>query len=142
MQTVANRPGSHAAILMICSTALFLLTSCTWIIFPPRSSIDLTPFQDMARARVCSDIRNRLFLIDDQFVFSDVAGNCADASYSETLYGRIPDQVLCVWHDSIAGPMKNCQNEQYQDMFNTITAHLDQPDLGLGSEHTVQIVPF
>ena len=71
-----------------------------------------------------------------------MAGNCADASYSEMLYGSTPDQVLCSLYDSIAGPMKNCQHEQYRAMFDTITANLDKPDLGLGPDHTVQPVPF
>ena len=91
---------------------------------------------------MCADIRNRLFLIDDQWVFWDQAGNCADASYAETLYGSSPDEVLCNAHDSIAGPMKHCTDPQHLDLFNTITAHLDQPDLGLGSDHTVEPIPF
>jgi hypothetical protein len=96
----------------------------------------------MARAGGCADIRNRLFFIDDQLVFWDRAGNCADAAYGETLYGSTPDQVLCIAHDSIAGPVKNCRDERYQDMFDTITANLGKSDLGLGSGHTVQAVPF
>jgi len=96
----------------------------------------------MARASPCADIRNRLFLIDDRLVFSDIAGNCADAAYSQTRYGSTPDEVLCSCHDSIAGPMRSCQDEQYQDLFDTMTANLDKPDLGLGSEHTVQPLPF
>ncbi len=143
MQTIADRSRSHAAILMtLLSTALLLLASCAGTSIEPRSTVDLAPFQKMAGPSPCADRRNRLFLIDDQWVFWDRAGNCADAAYAETLYDRTPDQVLCDLHDSIAGPMKNCRDERYQDMFNTMTTNLDKPDLGLGSGHTVQPVPF
>ncbi len=91
---------------------------------------------------MCADIHNRLFLIDDQLVFWDIAGNCADASYSQILFGSTPDEILCRLNDSIAGPMKSCDDESYQEMFDTITANLDQPDLGLGEAHTVEAVSF
>ena len=134
-----TKSNSSITLLLI---ALLLLASCAGNAIEPRSSVDLAPFQKMAGLGPCADTRNRLFLIDDQWVFWDSAGNCADAAYSETLYGRTPDQILCVLHDSIAGPIKNCQDERYQDLFDTMTANLDKPDLGLGSEHTVRPVPF
>jgi hypothetical protein len=120
------------------------MTGCAFFSLRRESSaVDLAPFKEMATNSPCADIRNRLFLIDDQLVFWDVAGNCADASYSETLYyGSSPDQVLCSFHDSIAGPMKDCEDEQYQELFDTITENRDAPDLGLGEAHTVQTVPF
>jgi hypothetical protein len=96
----------------------------------------------MARAGGCNDIRNRLFLIDDELVFWDIAGNCSDGAYSEQLYGSTPAQLLCVFHDSIAGPVKKCLDERYRAMFDTITANLSKSDLGLGPGHTVQPVPF
>jgi hypothetical protein len=143
MQTTADRSRSHAAILItLFPTALLLLASCAGNSTEPRSAVDLAPFKKMARAGGCADIRNRLFLIDDQLVFWDRAGNCADGAYGQTLYGSTPDQVLCVLHDSIAGPMKNCRDERYQDTFDTMTANLDKRDLGLGPGHTVQPVPF
>jgi len=96
------------------------------------------PFVEMARQAGCADIRNRLFVIDQTLVFADQSGNCADASYSQTLFGKTVGQVLCVNHDSIAGPMKNCMDPSYAALFDTILTHLDEPDLGLGSSHTVQ----
>src|SRR5215468_8520052 len=54
------------------------------------------PFVEMARQAGCADIRNRLFVIDQTLVFADHAGNCADASYSQTLFGKTIDRVLCV----------------------------------------------
>jgi hypothetical protein len=143
MQIVTDRSRSYTAILMtILPTALLLLASCAGHSGEPRSAVDLGPFKKIARAGGCADIRNRLFLIDDQLVFWDRAGNCADAAYGETLYGSTPDQVLCDSHDSIAGPMKNCPDERYRDTFDTMTANLDKRDLGLGPGHTVQPVPF
>jgi hypothetical protein len=131
-----------AAILRtLLPTALLLLASLACRLFEPRSAVDLAPFKELARAGGCADIRNRLFLIDDQWVFWDRAGHCADAAYGETLYGSTPDQVLCVSHDSIAGPVKDCREKRYQAMFDTMIANLDKPALGLGTEHTVQPVP-
>jgi hypothetical protein len=144
MKTITDRSRNHAAILMILlPTALFLLAGCGFYPFGvERREVDLAPFKERAKASGCADIRSQLFLIDDQLVFWDIAGNCADASYSEMLFDSTPDQVLCSFHDSIAGPIKECQDEQYQDLFDVITANLDKPDLGLGAAHTVQSVPF
>jgi hypothetical protein len=96
----------------------------------------------MARAGGCADIRNRLFLIDGQWVLWDRAGACADAAYRVTLYGSAPDQVLCTFHDSIAGPVKSCLDAHHQDVFDTIIDNLSEPDLGLGPGHTVDAVSF
>lgn len=143
MQLMANRSGGRAALMMtLLPMVLLLLTGCASNSIEPRSTIDLAPFKKLASASECADIRNRLFLIDDQLVFWDSAGNCADAAYGETLYGSTPDQALCVLHDSIAGPMKDCSDERYPALFDTMTANLDKPDLGLGSGHIVQPVPF
>ena len=142
MQTIANRSKYRSAILIAFLLTMLFLTRCVWIPFQRQSGIDLTAFEQLARNEPCADIRNQLFLIDDQLVFWDVAGNCADASYSQTLYSSSPDQMLCTAHDSIAGPMTSCQDGRYQELFDTIMANLDQPDLGLGSEHTVQSIPF
>jgi hypothetical protein len=142
MQTTAHRSRPITRIIALPVISL-LLAGC--IFFGPvkrHHAVDLAPFKDMAKTASCADTHNHLFLIDDQFVFWDIAGSCADAAYSQTLYARTPDQVLCTYHDSIAGPMKDCQDEQYRAMFDTITANLDQPGLGLGPDHTVQPVSF
>jgi hypothetical protein len=108
----------------------------------PTASFDLAPFKEMARTSVCADIANRLYLIDGKFMFWDVRGNCADASYAFILFGSTTDNQLCNQHDSIAGPAGGCNEASFEDMFHTITANLDQPDLGLGTEHTVEPIPF
>lgn len=100
------------------------------------------PFVKMAKEAGCADVRNRLFVIDQTLVFADHIGNCADAAYSQTLFGKTIGQILCVNHDSIAGPIKNCTDPSYTELFDTILAHLDEPDLGLGSSHTVQQLPL
>jgi hypothetical protein len=144
MKTTAN-PSKRRALIWIVSipVAVILLAGC--IFFGPvkrHHGVDLAPFKAVAKDTSCADVRNQLFVIDDQLVFWDIAGNCADASYSEILYGSTPDQVLCSLHDSIAGPVNDCQDEEYRAMFDIITANLDKPDLGLGPDHTVQPVPF
>jgi len=48
----------------------------------------------------------------------------------------------CDFHDSIAGPIKICQDDRYREMFDTIIVNLDKPDLGLGSRHKVQPIHF
>jgi hypothetical protein len=142
MQTTANRSRRTIWITGIAAASLLLAGCIFFGPVRPHHAVDLAPFKDMAKNGSCADIRNRLFVIDDRLVFWDMAGKCADASYSETLYGSTPDQVLCSLHDSIAGPMNDCQDEEYRAMFDTITANLDKPDLGLGPDHTVQPVPF
>ncbi|MFO7324404.1 MAG: hypothetical protein DIU62_001690 [Pseudomonadota bacterium] len=96
----------------------------------------------------CADIRNRVLSIQnmlmpqEQYTLLDQAGSCADASYRLLLYGQEGDQVLCSVADTIAGPQKSCPVESYAQMFDTIIANLDRPDLGLGSAWVVgQIYP-
>lgn len=104
--------------------------------------MDPSPFKDMARRSECAETRNRLFLIDRQLVFWDRAGLCADAAYSETLYGGAIADTLCDLHDSIAGPIESCPDERYRQTFETIIANLDKPDLGLGSGNSVEPLLF
>lgn len=102
----------------------------------------LEPFQEMARTAECAENRNRLYLIDCEMVFWDSAGECADAGYARILYGRTVDEILCFHHDSIGGPQEGCPDEEFREMFETILENLDEPDLGLGPEHTVDPIPF
>jgi hypothetical protein len=122
--------------------ALLVLAGCVGGSGEPHSTVNLSPFKKMAKGAWCSDSRNRLFLIDGQLVFWDKAGECSDAAYAEALYGSTPDQHLCALRDSIAGPVKDCPDERFEEMLNTIMANLDKPDLGLGPEHTVKEVDF
>lgn len=101
-----------------------------------------SPFIQQARQAQCADIRNRLFVIDQALVFADRRGNCADAMYSEVLYGGTIDDVLCFEQDSFGGPHYGCPDPSYKPMFDWILAHLDEPDLGLEPAHTVQQLQF
>ena len=106
------------------------------------TGIELYPFIQLAINAHCADIRNRLFLIDDELVLSDRCGNCPDYSYHIVLYGSTVDTVLCEYQDSIAGPVKKIYNESYRAMFAAIINNLDKSDLGLGSSHTITEIHF
>lgn len=107
------------------------------------SQVDLEGFRKLARESSCADVSNRLFLIDNRFVFWDRDSKCADAAYSRTLYDRKPDTMLCNLMDSIAGPQRACHGDAPSAaMFDTIVDNLDKPDLGLGAGHTVTPVSF
>ena len=143
MCTTNNRASTFQAIITVLVFAvLLLLASCRDGSNQTHSGNDLASFKEMASTASCSEIRNRLFLIDGQQVFWDRAGNCPDGSYSLTLFGSTVDNLLCYLHDSIAGPVRGCRDDRYRDMFDTITANLNKPDLGLGPEHTVQVILF
>jgi hypothetical protein len=105
---------------------------------PAPSALALNEFQAMARAASCTEIRNRLFVIDGRQVLWDHAGNCADASYEQILFGARPDSVLCSHGDTIAGPRTTCPDAGSRSIFDTIVKNLDKADLGLGSAHRVE----
>ncbi len=95
-------------------------------------------FINMAKESSCHQIRNQLYLIDNSVVFWDRIGKCPDNAHEQTLFGSTPEKVLATSHDSIAGPMVKVNDEKYRAMFDTIMAHRDTPDLGLGGKHKVQ----
>jgi len=90
----------------------------------------------------CADVRNQLYLIDGRWVFWDREGNCPDNGYSMVLFGGAVDDVLCYYHDSIAGPIRSCRDDSCLDIFSTMIAAPGEPDLGLGREYTVQSISF
>jgi hypothetical protein len=100
-------------------------------------------FINSAKEATCANIKNRLFVIDQKQVFWDKAGSCADAAYSQTLYGATPQTLLCSNADSIAGPRLTCSDTSNESLFKTMLQNLDKADLGLGSQHQVQqiVVP-
>lgn len=109
---------------------------------PSASTIPAELFLARASVEPCAGIRNRLFVIDGKQVFWDRAGNCGDNSYAQRLYGATPDALLCEAADSIAGPRTSCSDPASRALFDTMLAHLDSADLGLGSAHTVQLLSF
>ncbi len=118
-----------------------LLCSCNYGQNDVDDLVGLKPFRQIARDANCADITNRLFLIDEEMVFWDRRGNCRDAAYAYTLYGRTVDDILCYLWDSAAGSQSSCQDD-FENMFDTITANLDEPDLGLGENHQVEEISF
>jgi hypothetical protein len=95
----------------------------------------------MAENAACADLRNQLYVIDDQFVFWASEGQCNDAGYAYILYGATPDETLCSLEDSLMGPRSSCQPEMAA-LFETIQQNLDDPNLGLDESHTVmEITP-
>jgi hypothetical protein len=109
---------------------------------PAPVALAMNDFQAMARAAGCTENRNRLFIIDGKQVLWDHAGNCADASYEQVLFGARPDTVLCSIGDTIAGPRTTCQDPASRTLFETIVKNLDKDDLGLGSAHKVERFSF
>jgi hypothetical protein len=108
----------------------------------PAPSLVMSDFQNLAREASCTENRNRLFIIDGKQVLWDHAGNCADASYEQVLFGAKPDQILCSVGDSIAGPRTTCPDPASRSMFDIIVKNLDKADLGLGSAHKVERFSF
>lgn len=100
--------------------------------------IATSEFISLAKDASCAEFKNRLFLIDQQYVLWDKAGHCADAAYAQTLYGASPKVLLCSHADSIAGPRTTCNDNKAESLFKTMILNLDKADLGLGSAHQVQ----
>ena len=103
----------------------------------PSSKIDINPFKDYAKTSTCSDKRNDLYVIDNSLVFLAQEGSCADAAYSYTLFGKTPDEKLCSYHDSIAGPRKTCTDETQKELFDIVSGNTDNETLGLDGSHQV-----
>lgn len=104
----------------------------------PNATLDTAQFVTMARGAACSDWRNRLFVVDQKYVYWDRAGNCPDASYAQGLYGKTTDKLLCSTSDSIAGPRTSCSDESVRALFETIQKNGDKATLGLDSSHKVE----
>ena len=134
----------HSQLLLSCLLAVFLLApillgGCTIGSKnpdPPTVSLEMQPFRELMQNASCADSTNRLYVIDDRLIFWTKTGLCDDGSYAHVLFDTTPDQELCSVKDSFVGPLTNCQPE-FEVMFATILANLNQPDLGLGAEHQV-----
>ena len=109
---------------------------------PPGKDLDIEPFIEYAEASICTDIQNRLFIIDDELVLWDRVGSCPDNSYEVQLFRESLDNLLCETHDSIAGPQTTIYDEDYRDLFDTILDNIEDEDLGIGDSHLVEEVIF
>ena len=123
-------------IILLPFVVLFLLVACAAGSSNEQISLDMEPFLQMTVDAACADLRNQLYVIDDQFVFWAAEGQCNDAGYAYTLYGATPDEKLCYLEDSLMGPRSSCQPD-LEALFETIQQNLDHPNLGLDENHTV-----
>lgn len=135
-ESKSNKPTGAANMSTTLSATLSTTLSATL------SAKITAAFIQMAKESPCHQTKNRLFLIDSTLVFWDRLGRCPDNAYEQTLFGNSPGAVFATSHDSIAGPRKTINNEQYRALYETILANLDKPDLGLGAKHKVQVIPF
>jgi hypothetical protein len=106
-----------------------------------RGRDELSDFIAVAEDADCADDMNRIYRIDGEQVLwhrEDLA--CADAAYAIALYGPTPDDELCSSFQTIAGPVTECSDVREQAEFETIIDNLQAPDLGLGEEHTLELV--
>ena len=105
-------------------------------------SINIDDFKDLALNANCADQINDLFIIDNKLVLWIVEGNCSDASYSYTLFGNNTDIILCKEYDTIAGPKRECFDDDYKDIFQMIIENINTDDFGLGINHKVEKILF
>jgi hypothetical protein len=103
---------------------------------PTRAPANASIFLEFAKNQDCANVRNRYYLIDNQYVFQDKAGACGDMSYARVLYGATPNEVLCSEADSIAGPQIKC-DAAFRSLFDTINANRNSANLGLGTSRSV-----
>lgn len=102
----------------------------------------VSEFIKLAQDASCAATRNNLFVVDSKYVLWDRAGECADNAASLKLMGPAPGAVLCEAADGIAGPRSSCSDDKLLPLFDTMRKNVDKPDLGLGSSHRVEYVPF
>lgn len=100
----------------------------------------VSEYVKMAQDASCAGTRNKLFVIDSKYVLWDRAGQCADASYAQTLMGPTPQAVLCSAGQTIAGPRTSCSDSALRPLFDTMLHNLDKADLGLGAAHKVEAI--
>ena len=128
-------PGSYAASLVASDGKRLSVPAITAV-----TALDPAAFKgfvDLVNQGACNDLASDLFVVDGKYVFANVAGTCPDAGYSAGLYGLTPGAALCSVADSAAGPVRNCSDASVASLFDTIYAHRNTSDLGLGSGHTV-----
>jgi hypothetical protein len=104
------------------------------------TSICTSCFKKMIQNVTCAQTKNQLFVIDAKMVFWRREGTCADNNFAYKLYARNSTELLCQMTSSIAGPQTSCVDDSYQELFGTITSHLDDLRFGLDTSHTVQEV--
>ena len=111
-------------------------------VIPTDEDLDIEPFVEYAEASDCTDIRNRLFIIDDELVLWDRVGSCPDASYEVQLFREGLDNLLGESYDSVAGPQTDIYDEDYRDLFELILDNIEDENLGLDDSYLLEEVVF
>ena len=136
------RKYSLIALLFYGLCSALILLNCSKNSTDSDDGINLSPFRMLAQEEECAQDRNNLYLIDSNLVFWEREGGCPDNWFAQILYGESPTDIKCDYHGSIAGPVYVCNDSTYHEMFQLIIADLDDDNLGLNSEHTVEAIQF
>ncbi|HZX28515.1 MAG TPA: hypothetical protein VFF16_15695 [Telluria sp.] len=107
---------------------------------PQTKAVVVDDFKTALGKAECADISNNLYVIDQQKVLWARTGNCPDNASEHALFGATPQDVLCKQVSSIAGQTVSCKDAATRELFDKLLANLDQPDLGLGADHKVELV--
>lgn len=101
----------------------------------PLPVLDPASFIALAAQSPCANGGNRLFTIDQRYVFWDRGPSCQDQVLR--LYGASAAAPLCLQVTSATGPYTSCTEPAARAMFDTILANRQAADLGLGAGHAV-----
>ena len=126
---------------------VWLLANCSPAAQTTDVAVSATPITNMYEAAFislaenanCAESRNQLYLIDQTYFFHTTEGWCSDAGYAHTLYGSTIQEKLCYLEDSFVGPLSSCEPE-FEQIFEIMLQNLDQSDLGLGDEHSIELI--
>jgi len=120
---------------MLAALPLFalLLAGCAGPV--PDTPLDTGPFIALASKAPCPSTGNRLFAIDQKYVYWDRGASCADQV--QRLYGTDAGKPLCVHVHSATGPYTSCSDASARALFDIILANRQAADLGLGAGRVV-----
>lgn len=120
---------------MLAALPLFALLLAGCVGPRPLPAVDPATFIALATQSPCANGGNRLFIIDQRYVFWDRGASCQDQV--QRLYGARASAPLCLHVTSATGPYTSCSDPAARAMFDTILANRQAVDLGLGSGHAV-----
>jgi hypothetical protein len=123
---------------------IFILFISTQLIFsqsitvPKLSKKDIINQISIAKKAPCSEKENKLYLINNTYIFWAQSGNCMDNHYSYVLLGKGLKE-LCFERETIAGPRTKCA-AGLKDMFNTILKSKKEKNLGLDRTYSIKLI--
>lgn len=115
-----------------------MLAGCVGIIIPAPQRVDNAPFISLLQQAPCANGDNRLFVIDNRYVYWDRGASCQDQV--QRLYGATTEALLCVHGDAPGGAYTDCRAPSVRGMFQIIINNRHKADLGLGAGHSVMEV--